>query len=317
MMEPQTKTKVSAKDFFINLGAIVALYTIVYSLVNLLFTIINTAYPQIMNGYNYTGSSSISWPVATLVIFFPIFILLMWLMGKEYLVEPERQTQGIHRWLTYITLFISGLAIAGDLITVLYYFIDGQELTTGFLLKILVLFIIATSVFLYYISDVRGKLTPKSRMVWRIVSGVIILGSIIWGFTVLGSPRTQRLYKYDEQKVMDLQTLSSLVENYYQIQKTLPNSIEDSQKVMNSSYYQVATDPQTHQPYEYEKTGKTTYNLCAEFNKASPEATSPNIYARPIGYQSWIHPAGHFCFNQTINPNFFGEKPIPSSITPL
>jgi hypothetical protein len=128
------ETKTTARDFFINLGAIVALYTLVGSLISLLFTVVDKAYPRIVNGYDYMSSTSISWPVATLVIFFPIFILLMWLLEKDYRVSPERQSVGIHKWLTYITLFISGLVIAGDLITVLYYFIDGQELTKGFLL---------------------------------------------------------------------------------------------------------------------------------------------------------------------------------------
>ena len=60
-----------------------ALYTLVVSLINLLFTVIDTIYPKVTAGYNYMGSSSISWPVATLIIFFPIFILLMWLMEKQ------------------------------------------------------------------------------------------------------------------------------------------------------------------------------------------------------------------------------------------
>jgi hypothetical protein len=102
----------NAKDFFINLGAIVGLYTVVYSLVDLLFTVINKAYPQISNGYDYAVSQSISWPVSILIIFFPIFILLMWLLEKEYKKFPEKQNAGVHRWLTYITLFISGLVIA-------------------------------------------------------------------------------------------------------------------------------------------------------------------------------------------------------------
>ncbi len=90
----ETQTNGRAKDVFINLGAIIALYTLVISLINLLFTVINTAYPQITNGYSYMGSSSISWPVATLIIFFPIFILLMWLQEKEYAVSPEKQNSG-------------------------------------------------------------------------------------------------------------------------------------------------------------------------------------------------------------------------------
>ena len=305
-METQTKTGGGAKDFFINLGAIVALYTLVVSLLNLLFTIINTIYPQINYGYNYFGSQSISWPVATLVIFFPIFILLMWLMEKEYRVEPERQNTGIHKWLTYITLFISGLVMAGDLITVLYYFLDGQELTTGFVLKVLVLLVIAGSVFTYYISDIRGKLTSKSRIFWRIFAGVIILGSIVWGFAVLGSPATQRLYKYDEQKVNKLTGINSEIANYYSAKGVLPRTLADITAV---SHYLTVTDSQTGKPYEYEKKNDTTYNLCAEFNKASNEKDkSKPTFQYPYGV-SWTHPAGRYCFPQTVNPNVY-SKPV-------
>jgi hypothetical protein len=307
-METQTKTGGGAKDFFINLGAIVALYTMVVSLVNLLFTIINTVYPQITNGYNYSGSASISWPVATLVIFFPIFILLMWLLEKEYTREPERKNMGIHKWLTYITLFIAGLTIAGDLITVLYYFLDGQELTTGFLLKVVVLLVVASSIFVYYISDVRDKLTPKKRIFWRIIAGVIILGSIVWGFSVLGSPATQRLYKYDQQKVNDLMNINNEVANYYSINGALPASLAG----ISSQYNLITPDTQTGKPYEYAKTGDLTYNLCAVFNKASTDGNyggAVNI-AYPIGGISGSHPAGHYCFAQTINPNMY-SKPVP------
>ncbi|MFZ2620908.1 MAG: DUF5671 domain-containing protein [Minisyncoccia bacterium] len=304
-MNPQSKN--NAKDFFLNLGATVALYTTVGSLINLLFSVINSAYPQITNGYDYYGSQSISWPVAILVIFFPIFILLMWIIAKDYVANPERRGTGIHKWLTYITLFIAGLAMAGDLITILYYFIDGQELTTGFLLKIFVLLVIAGSVFAYYISDIRNKLNEKSRMMWRSFALAIVLGSIVWGFSVLGSPRTQRLYKYDEQKINDLTNINSQIEMYYTTKGVLPNSLND---VAGVSYSIIPVDLQTTKSYQYEKTGNTTYKLCAEFNKATPDATQPNIYARPIGYVSWAHPVGNYCFELTINPNMY-SKPVP------
>ena len=87
-MENTTQTKTSAKDFFLNLGAIVALYTVVENLISLLFTVINKSYPQIVNGYNYSTSYSISFPVATLIIFFPIFILLMWLLNNSFITIP-------------------------------------------------------------------------------------------------------------------------------------------------------------------------------------------------------------------------------------
>ena len=276
----ELKPKASAKDFFLNLGAIIALFTVVISLINLLFTAINHAYPQI-SAYSYSSSGSISFPVATLIIFFPIYILLVWLLQKSYVAEPEKKHLGIRKWLAYITLFIAGLTFAGDLVSVLYYFIDGQEITTGFILKVLMLLVIAAGVFLYYLLDIREKITSAQRKLWLVVSFIIIFASIIWGFAVLGSPRTQQLIKYDEQRVSDLQNMNNLIENYYSIQHMLPATITESQSVINSTYYVTPTDPQTHTPYGYTKTGDTTYELCATFNKKtdslntnSPEYTS-------------------------------------------
>lgn len=314
-MDPnQIRPKTSAKDFFLNLGAFISLYILLGSLLNLLFNIINTAYPKIENGYNYFGgSSSISWPVATLVVLFPVFVLLMWFLEKEYRAEPEKQNSLIHRGLTYITLFVAGLVIAGDLITVIYYFIDGRELTTGFLLKVLVLLVISSSLFIYYISDLRGKLTSKLRLFWRFFAGAIIIISIVLGFSVLGSPRTQRLYKYDEQKISDLQSINNQISNYYSNKGLLPKTIEE---IANGNYYIARADPQTRKPYEYEKATDTTYKLCAEFNKASDEKNFRNrsnypSYSSYDGINtSWIHPAGRYCFNQTINLNLY-RKPLP------
>lgn len=296
-MEPN-KPKFSLKDLFINISATVALYSTVGFLLNLLFTVINKAYPQINS---YYSSSSISWPVAAIIVLFPVFIILMRVLQKDYEAEPERKNYGIHRWLTYLTLFISGGIVVGDLISVLYYFIDGQELTTGFLLKILTLLVIAGGIFVYYISDLRNKLNSTTRNIWRIVAVVIVVGSIILGFSVLGSPRTQRLYKYDSEKVSNLQNMKGQIESYYLTNAKLPANLDELKTV---AYYGAIVDTQTKKPYEYVKTGDLTYQLCAEFNKASAEQLD-NSYAYPYYDAVWTHPAGRHCFDQKINPQVY------------
>jgi len=313
-METQTKTSV-AKDFFINLGAVIALGMVVGYLINLLFTVINKAYP-VTTGYNYGyyGSYSISWPVATLIIAFPVYILLMWFLEREYAKEPEKRHMGIRKWLTYITLFLAGLATVGDLITVLYYFIDGRDLTTGFIMKALSVLVVALAVFFYYIYDAMGKSNSTSRKVWIFASFLIILGSVAWGFSVLGSPRTQQLLKYDEQKVSDLQNINGQVTNFYSSKGFLPKTMED---MSSGDYYGVSrVDPQTQKPYAYEKTTDLTYKLCAEFNKSSDDKTSqtyPYVDMMPYGSTSasWTHPAGRYCFTQTINPNTYYKPMMP------
>ena len=57
-MDPnqQVKPKETTGDILLNLGAIIALYVLVSNLLSLIFTVVNVAYPQITNGYNYSGS---------------------------------------------------------------------------------------------------------------------------------------------------------------------------------------------------------------------------------------------------------------------
>lgn len=312
-MEPnQTsmKPKTSAKDFFLNLGAFVALYTIVIHVLNLLFTVINSAYPPILDTYSYYyQSQSISWPVAILIVFFPIFILLQWILAKQYTTEPEKKNVGIRRWLTYVTLFLSGLTLAIDLATVLYYFIDGQDLTAGFLLKVLAVFVTAGIVFFYYISDIRRNLTSHEKKSWIVLAAIIIVGSIAWGFFVLGSPRTQQLLKYDAQKVSDLQIINDQVQNFYNLKGYLPATLTEIANANN--YSSIPVDSQTGAQYEYKLVGQSAkaYQLCATFNKASP-LSLVNV-SRRIGYTSYDHPAGHACFNESIPVNMYPPVPKP------
>lgn len=296
-----SEPKTSAKDFFLNLGAIVALYVLVINLLMLLFTVINRAYPKI-GGYNYFGSSSISWPVATLIIVFPIFVFLMWLLEKNYRAEPEKRQIAVKRWLIYITLFVAGVALAVDLVTVLYYFIDGQELSMAFMMKVLSVFVVAGMVFYYYISEIREKLDSKKRKIWFSVVLVVILASIIWGFSVLGSPRTQRLYKYDNQKVNDLQNIDNGILNYYsQNGGILPTTLDD----LGKNNYFIPQDSQSQSSYEYKKTGNSTYDLCAEFNNASDsnDVMNNSRAMYPYSEGSWVHPAGYYCFSKKVPVN--------------
>lgn len=300
----QNKTK----DFFLNLGVTVSLYILVGSLLSLLFTVINRAYPKITNAYAYTVSDSISWPVAVLIILTPVFLGLMWFVSKDYAIDPERKNSLVHKFLTYLTLFLAGGFLIGDLVTVLYYFLDGQELSTAFLLKVLSIIVVAGSIFTYYIGDVRGTLTPQKRMFWRVFAIVLVLGSIVWGFSVLGSPYTQRMYKYDSQKVSDLSNIKSAVESYYSVNNSLPENLTQM-KDGGNYYYFTDIDSQSGKAYEYKKLSALQYEICAEFNKETEKNTSSVNSYEYMGY-SWEHPAGRHCFEITINPNLY-TKPVP------
>ena len=273
----------------------VTLYAVAINLVSLLFTIINKAYPQVQN-YYYSYSFSISFPVSLLIIVFPIFILLSWLLEKGYEAHPEKREYGLKKWLSYLTLFVSGLIVVGDFVTILYYFIDGREMTTAFLLKALSLFVVSIAVFGYYISDIRNKLTSRTRKIWAYSVGLVLILVIVLGFSIIGSPRAQQLLRYDEQKVSDIQTIRYQVENYYYKTNTLPQSLTDL--TQDNNYFTLPLDKQNNTSYGYNKTGNYTYELCATFNK--PSQNGNNGYSYPSGYMQ--HPAGEYCFKQSVNP---------------
>jgi len=295
------ESKTSAKDFFLHLGAIVALYTVVISFLNLVFKIINKAFPEVANyNYYFSGGSEISMPVATLIIVFPIFVLLSWLVYKTYVSDPTKKSLAVRKWLTYITLFVAGIILVGDLVTVLYKFLDGQDLTAAFLLKALAVLVVAGFVFGFYLQDIRDRVSSKQRKVWAIVAGVVVLLAIILGFKVLGSPANQRMLREDNQKVMDLQSMQWEVINSWQQAGTLPETFS-SMEITNP--FKGAEE--IAELYEYKKTGPINYELCATFNKESMMQNRGGMMTYPTKgipqSESWDHGAGHHCFARTID----------------
>ncbi len=311
-MEPTPQPRSHAKDVFLNLGAMVTLYASAAALLNLLFTVINKAYPAInAYSYGYYSASSISFPVATLIIVFPIYILVMWLLEKD----TSQNVSVIRKWLSYITLFVSGGLIIGDLVAVVYQFLDGQDLTTGFLLKVLSILIVFTAVFAYYITDVRNKMTPGISKISAIAASLLVLLAIVIGFSVIGSPLTQRLIKQDQMKVSDLQNISNQVKEYYRTSAKLPATLSEVTSVY--SYGLPTTDRESGVPYTYRVIDTTTFELCATFNKNSEntQESSPT-YLRAPGYDDYgvwsRYKVGESCFKQAVLPENTGDmrKPV-------
>lgn len=307
-------TKTTAKDFFLHLGAIVGLYTVTVSFINLFFKIISKAFPEInSNIYAWGAGSQISMPVATLIVFFPIFVVLSKMVHKIYIQDPAKKDLPIRKWLTYITLFVAGAALAGDLVTVIYKFLDGQDLTLAFILKALTVLIVSGAIFWFYIQDIREKISSKQRKIWSIIVGIIILISIIVGFSVVGSPQVQRLIRYDNQKIEDLRNIQVQVITYWQTNGRLPASLEEILESQQKQGLIIPKDPQLNISYEYRQTDTMNFELCAEFNKEdltknfySGDRTIPTgIKGTIIQNDNWNHGTGRVCFPRIIDHEIY------------
>lgn len=144
----------SAKDAFLYLLAFSTLATWTIALGSLLFTLIDRWLPDPLAPYSNYAQYTIASSAASILVAFPIYVIVTWLILADIRSEPEKLESGIRKWLTYLALLIASGVIIGDLVAVLTYFLRG-ELTDRFVCKALVVVVIAGSVFWYYLSSVK------------------------------------------------------------------------------------------------------------------------------------------------------------------
>ncbi len=165
---PRRRPYTSAREAFMYLLMFLTLYISAYSFGTILFQFINRWLPdaaQIGYGYAYDATAgALRMGTASLVVAFPVFMLMSYLITKAIRRDPEKGSSKVRKWLTYLTLFVAAGVIIGDLISLIYSLLQG-ELTLRFILKVLTIGSIAGSIFGWYLWDLRGteeETKPKS-----------------------------------------------------------------------------------------------------------------------------------------------------------
>ena len=152
---PRPRTSLSAREAFTYLLLFSTMYVVAFQFGSLLFDFINQAFPDPASGLNERfARESIRFSVSSLIVALPVFLYMSRLTNRETTEDPTKRMSPVRRWLTYLTLFIAASVLIGD-VTTLVYSLLGGELTTRFVLKVLVVAAIAGTVFWYYVSDLR------------------------------------------------------------------------------------------------------------------------------------------------------------------
>ena len=300
------------RDFFMHLFAFGTLYASAVALISLWFQYINEWFPDPLQPMYLYGYEQMRVPMAVLIVVFPVFIFLARWISKQIAIDPERKELRIYKWLVYFTLFISAITVVVDLITLIYNFLGG-DLTARFGLKMLIVLVVALAVFGYYLWHLRSDIaaTVKKRKILTFATIVVIVGSIILGFFIVGSPASARAVKFDQQRINDLQNLQGEITNYWQQKRVLPanlNLLEDSLRG-----FIVPIDPRTRENYEYAILDPLKFKLCAVFETKGgwDQYGGYGMVDVYPGMQrtSWYHDAGRTCFERTIDPDFY-PKPL-------
>ncbi len=301
------KPKVTPKDFFLWLGAMVALYVSAVSFIVLFHTYIEAWFPDELVQYGDPYSGPIRFAIASLIVMFPLFVWMLRMVHKDIQKDPAKKELWVRRWLVVVTLFIAGLAMAIDVIMLLNSYLQG-ELSTRFALKALTVFAVLGGIFWYFLEELRGTWERNPRISTALGVGALVLVAVSIGasFFVIGSPESARLMKIDDQKVADLQNIQWQLVSFWQSKQTLPASLVELNDPISG--FVPPVDPQSGVSYGYERTSNASFKLCASFNLPTKEMIrTDSSPMRPLpaidpSNENWKHEAGEACFDRTIDP---------------
>lgn len=150
---------------------------------------------------------------------------------------------------------------------------------------------------------------------------LLVALAVVGGFFIVGSPQEERLRRFDQRRVNDLQVIQSQIINYWTKKSQLPENLVALTD--DISGFVTPIDPETGEEYLYEikDTNNLTFSLCANFARPSfGSLNDPYLREKyPVSFnviyeQNWQHDAGLVCFERTIDKDFYKPEKSFNSI---
>ncbi len=301
----------TARDVFLYVLFIIVLAMSAVNLGTLLFQYVNIYVPDItvQQCYGTSCADAIRWSLASLIIVFPLMVWVWRFLQRDAAAHPEKTQSRVRRWLLYFTLFVSGVTLIGDSVSLVYSWLQG-DFTAQFVLKVLIIAYVAGSIFFYFLRVLNPTSGVGSKIVGWVAIGVATVALVV-GFISSGSPFQARLERLDNQRVQDLQNIQNqIVYSHWSAKQSLPSTLSDLNDSISG--YIVPVDPQSKVSYEYAKKGDTSFELCAVFATELRVDTSLNRISYPVGANSaegnWFHGVGRTCFERSIDTQLYPPK---------
>lgn len=323
--------KTTAKDVFLYLGIIITLSVSVGNMISIIFTALEKIYndPLTRMYVNDIYNDGTRMALASLVILFPLYVLLSWLASRDVIKNPEMKELLVRKITIYIALFVTTCTLVGTLISVVYTFLGG-ELSALFGWKAFTVFVLASAVFGYYFYTLRRdyKIITKTPIIITVVASLLVLSSIVYSISILGTPAEMRKRKLDDQRLSDLSSIQSQVFNEFLRNKFLPKTAEEIMDPFGS--FVLPKDPVTKENYEYvvvKNNLPAEFKICANFDTVRNVTAGQNLnkFDAPITQQYypgdispfWNHEAGRVCFTRTITQDILNRYSDKSGIIPF
>jgi hypothetical protein len=306
---PRKRVSSSPRDAFLNLLATATLYHAAIATGTVLFVLIDRWLP-LPGDRGMFVQGILRWAAAALIVSLPILALVRRTIARDAAANPLARMTPIYRALAYFTLLVTALVMAGDLICVVINFLNG-DYTLRFLLKAVVVLLVAGGVYLWYASDLRrdesltGATIPGRAVLppappwrpWLHRCGVALaLATLVAALWLSGGPARARMLRLDGQRVAALRQLQTNIEQYHARRGGLPATLADL-AADPETFVADPVDPVTGQTYGYAKVDDRTYELRATFDLPSPGESEQQPWNRDDFYE---HPAGEHAFRITV-----------------
>jgi hypothetical protein len=306
--ETEGAAKGSPWDVFIHLLAVIALYASVYAAISLLFNFIDLGFPDPLESDQFRYAS-IRYSLSILIIFFPAYVWAWRQIETDLAANPGKRRFWVRTCPIYLTLFLAGMLILGDLACLVYYFLGG-ELTARFVLKVASILVVAGAVLRFYLDALRrepGRWPASTRtLAWAGIAAVALI--VAMGLFEVGAPARARLSSFDTTKAQNLAAIQGKVVDYWRKKNQLAAALDDLNDPLSN--FTTPTDPQNQSSYEYHVTSPNSFQLCADFNLASDENSVTENYMFPAarGKSYWGHGSGRVCFTRKIDPDLYPSE---------
>ena len=154
---PRPRPSLSSREAFLYLVLFSTLYFGAFNLGGLLFNLIDRFLPDALEpSYRSWSWDDMRWSTAAVIVALPVFLALAHYIEGLTAGNPVLRLSPVRRWLTYLTLFLAASGLLGDVTTLIYQVLGG-DLTTRFVMKVLVVAAIAGTAFGYYLQDLRRE----------------------------------------------------------------------------------------------------------------------------------------------------------------
>jgi type III secretory pathway component EscS len=152
---PRPRPQLSARDAFVYLLIFGALFLAVGHLGALLFAFVDLALTDPLERFQGFLRGRIRWSVSMLAVAWPVFLVLSMRTARAVDREPVRRNSAVRRWLTFLTPTVTAFVLVGDLVGLLNALLSGG-LTLRFVLKALIVGVLAGAVLGYYLHQARA-----------------------------------------------------------------------------------------------------------------------------------------------------------------